>query len=188
LHRHLLQINPPKGTKTLLIFRINLQIIQASGKHFFWKKPLRCPKCGGIRLWGHGFVLRYFFGFVSGIWMKRWRCPDCRGVHTARPVQYSPGVQYPRHLQIRSVSAKLSGKNFLSCISRQIQQHWKKVFYRKSRQNSNWPKPLDFLQSRLESGQFHLTKRIIYYETAFAHGSAYLPFALTAVRHAHKLE
>lgn len=179
---------PQRGQKTLLLFRINLIIIQESGKSFSWKKPLCCPKCGSPRLWGHGFVLRYFFGFVSGIWMKRWRCPDCKGVHTARPVRYSPGVQYPRDIQIKSVLAKVSGNTFIPSVPRQVQQHWKHVFFRQLRQNSNWPAPLHFLHSLIESGQFHLTKQQMYRETSYPGVIPYLPFALTIERQAPKLE
>ena len=185
---YLPKINPQKGTKTILLFRINLTIIQASGKHFFWKKPSFCPKCGGLRLWGHGFVLRYFFGFASGIWMKRWRCPDCKGVHTSRPARYSPGIQYPRDFQIKSILSKLAGKPFLKQFSRQIQQHWRKLFARQMRQKSNWPDPLKFLSDQLESGQFNLTKRTIYREMISFSISPYLTFALTTKRRPFSLE
>ncbi len=84
----------PKGKNTILICRMDLEIIQAFGKHFKWKNPGICPNCIGARLWGHGFVLRYFAGFVCGLWMKRWRCPDCGSVHTVRPEEFSPCCKY----------------------------------------------------------------------------------------------
>lgn len=177
-----------KKTKTILLFRTDLEIIQEAGKNFFWKKPVNCPNCGISRLWGHGFVLRYFAGYASGIWMKRWRCAECHGVHTARPLQYSPGNQYPKRLQIKSLKAKLSGKTFLSEIPRQIQQHWRNLFLASSRQKQNWVNPLSFLKDQLKTGQFELTKRRIYCVTWPKAESPYLRFALTVKRRSVSLE
>ena len=71
----------PEGEKTLLMCRIDLEKIQGLGKQFPWKNPKNCPCCSASRLWGHGYVLRYFVGVALGLWMKRWRCPDCGAVH-----------------------------------------------------------------------------------------------------------
>jgi hypothetical protein len=87
-----------------------LEKLQELGKQFCWKKPDSCPECGSMRLWGHGFVLRQFVGFAQGLWMKRYRCPDCHAVHTCRPEQFLPGMQYPIQTQKSSLEAKLSRK------------------------------------------------------------------------------
>ena len=42
------------------------------------------------------YTLRYFQEYVAGLWIKRWRCPDCGAVHTARPADFIPGMQYPK--------------------------------------------------------------------------------------------
>jgi hypothetical protein len=173
---------------TLLLFRIDLKIIQEKEKDFFWKRPSCCPGCGSKRLWGHGFVLRYFFGSVFGIWMKRWRCPDCRAVHTARPVRYTPGVQYPRDLQIKSLMAKLSGNPFLKHIPRQVQQHWRKIFFRILHKTGNWTDPVSFLHSQLQSRQLWLIKRTIHCETWTSGAAPYLTLALTTKERPFKLE
>jgi hypothetical protein len=165
-----------------------LKIIQEKEKNFFWKSPSCCPGCGSKRLWGHGFVLRYFFGFIYGIWMKRWRCPDCKAVHTARPVEYTPGVQYPHDLQIKSLITKLSGEPFFKQIPRQIQQHWRKLFIQKLRQKNNWTDPVQFLHNQLQSGQFQLTKRTIHSETWTRAEAPYLKLALTTKIRPFKLE
>jgi hypothetical protein len=174
-----LQIYPRRVKKTLFICRIDLQKNQELEKQYPWKRPNICPCCKGCRLWGHGFVLRYFVGFATGLWMKRWRCPDCGAVHTARPEEYCPGVQYPRSLQQKSLTAKLSGKPFLSTLPRQVQQHWLKTFRFICRQTANWDNPLAVLRDLLRVGQFHLTKRRIYSARWLHIAAPYLSFALT---------
>jgi hypothetical protein len=165
--------------KTLLICRLNLQKIQELGKQFLWKHPKICPQCNGDRLWGHGFVLRYFISFVTGLWMKRWRCPDCGAVHTARPQQYSPGVHYPRDQQQTSITAKLKGQPFVKTIPRQVQQHWLKIFHHISKRTANWEAPDTVFKDLLQTGQFHLTKRRIYSASRPQTDAPYLSFALT---------
>jgi hypothetical protein len=184
----ILLINFPKGNKTLLLFRIDLKILKEKEKKFQWTKPSDCPVCGSNRLWGHGFVLRYFAGYVYGIWMKRWRCPECGAVHTARPVRYTPGVQYPQDLQIRSLMAKLSENPFPKQVPRQVQQHWRKIFFRELHKTGNWTDPVPFLHSQLQSGQFHLTKRTIHCETWLSAEAPYLTLALTTRMRPFKLE
>ncbi len=46
----------------------------SQGKLYPWPRPGWCPRCGSARLWGHGFVLRYFDGCGGAHPMKRWRC------------------------------------------------------------------------------------------------------------------
>jgi hypothetical protein len=77
----------------ILYLSVNLHKISTVGKKFHWQRPLPCPRCGGVRLWSHGYVERYFGRFAEQLWMKRWRCPDCRAVHTARPLEYWRGFQ-----------------------------------------------------------------------------------------------
>jgi len=111
--------------------------------------------------------------------MKRWRCPDCGAVHTTRPYQYCPGVQYPKKLQQMSISAKLAGKTFLKLIPRQVQQHWLKIFHRICRRTANWPDPDTVLQDFVRCDQFPLTKRRIYSANVPQSEDPYLTFALT---------
>lgn len=62
-----------------------LKDIFALGKDFPWERPAICPRCGHYRLWGHGFVQRYFRGFPSCLFLKCYRCPACHCVLTTRP-------------------------------------------------------------------------------------------------------
>ncbi|CAO0822078.1 hypothetical protein DFAR_2800039 [Desulfarculales bacterium] len=57
-------------------------------RRFPWPRPERCPRCGSVRLWGHGFVPAYFDEAPTAIWLRRFRCPDCRAVIRLRPRGY----------------------------------------------------------------------------------------------------
>jgi len=118
------KLPPKRRNKLLLLFRIDLQKIQELGKKYPWKKPKKCPSCNSIRLWGHGYVIRYFYKYTFGIWMKRWRCPDCGAVHAAKPCEYPPGFQYPAKIMKRTLLTKLGGEPFPGEIPRQNQQYW----------------------------------------------------------------
>ena len=178
----------PKEKKSILICRIDLEKVQESGKGFRWKNPGSCPKCNNTRLWGHGYVLRYFFGFTFGLWMKRWRCPECGSVHTARPKEYTPGMQYPTEKMRESLKAKLLGKPFLKTIPRQNQQHWIKTFLYRCRERSNWNDGVSILENCNKFDQLPVTKRRIYSVNWPAAVIPYLPFAVTVKKPHFKLE
>ena len=172
---------PPKRRNTLLLlFRIDLQNIQELGKEYPWEKPKICPSCKSMRLWGHGFVLRYFYNYVYGIWMKRWRCPDCGAVHTAKPCEYTPGFQYPKKIINRSLLIKLGGNPFPSDIPRQNQQYWMKALKFQSRQLENWLSLLKYFMTFIKSGQKQITFRLKYRRIYHDSDPPYLPFAVTA--------
>jgi hypothetical protein len=147
-----------------------------------------CPGCGGPRLWGHGYVLRYFFGFINGLWMKRWRCPDCGAVHSCRPEAYLPGMQYPQEIQRMSLEAKLAGKIFLTSLPRQNQQYWWKAFQRQCLETGNFNDLREFHVKNLALGQLWISKRRIYRASWLRAVTPYLPFALTVKKPLVKLE
>jgi hypothetical protein len=76
------------------------------------------------RLWGHGYVLRYFDGVSEGLWMKRWRCVECRAVHTMRPASHWRGFWASQLLIVFSLLQKELNSTWLSGIPRQRQQYW----------------------------------------------------------------
>lgn len=158
----------------ILIYRIDLEELQASGKDFPWKKPNSCPSCGGVRFWGHGFVLRYFHKYTAGMWLKRYRCPDCRAVHTVRPEEYSPGFQYPWKEIQSSLEQKLRGLKYRKDLSRQCQQYWMKAFQFQRTRFSNWP-----VTSSIPNSQKQVTFRLNYHEKLYATEPPSLPFAVT---------
>jgi hypothetical protein len=79
------------------------------GKLYTWPRPTSCPRCGSRRLWGHGYVRRYFDGLSEPLWIKRWRCPDCGGVHTCRPDSHWRRFLAPIAVIMASLVGKITG-------------------------------------------------------------------------------
>lgn len=72
---------------------VKLNAICALGRDYPWPRPEGCLRCGGCRVWGHGYVGRYFDGFDQRLLLRCYRCPECRCVMTPRPVGYVRRVQ-----------------------------------------------------------------------------------------------
>ena len=170
----LLNPKPPEGGTLILIIRLCMEKLQVLGKDFPWEKPERCPECGSIGLWGHGYVLRYFHEIVTGLWIKRYRCPDCHAVHTLRPFDYSPGFQYSWTTIQNSIQEKKNGSNFLKTVSRQCQQYWFKAYRFQQKRQRNFTVSYD-----IPSSQKDVTFRINYHEIPCTEDPPYLPFAVT---------
>ncbi len=101
-----------------------MAVLKEKHKNYVWRKPRRCPSCQSFRIWGHGYVLRYFDEFPEGLYLKRFRCPECGAVHTARPVAYFPRFQSTATEIYRSLSHKLESHTWFTSFSRQRQQYW----------------------------------------------------------------
>jgi len=54
---HVFPSHPPNNGILILHVRVDEKRLRENGKLYPW--PRRCPRCGG-RLWGHGYVPRYF--------------------------------------------------------------------------------------------------------------------------------
>ncbi len=96
------------------------------GKKYPWPRPARCLSCKSSRLWGHGYVRRYFEGFVHPLWIRRLRCPDCRTVYTLRPDLFYRGFRYSVRTILSSLMAKITDGWWLPSLPRQNQQYWYK--------------------------------------------------------------
>jgi len=103
------------------------------GKSYPWPRPPCCPRCEGRRLWGHGYVERYFDGYDERLPMKRWRCVECGAVHTMRPASHWRGFWATIVLIMSSLRAKGEGRRWLSQVARQRQQYWWRGFQRQRR-------------------------------------------------------
>ena len=77
-------------------------------------------------MWGHGYVQRYFEGFVHPLWIRRLRCPDCRTVYTLRPDLFYRGFRYSVRTILSSLMAKITDGWWLPSLPRQNQQYWYK--------------------------------------------------------------
>lgn len=102
-----------------------LKEIYEQGRDYPWKRPDACPRCRHVRVWGHGFVSRYFDGFVSCLSLKCYRCSDCGCVITVRPATHFSRIR----------SCKETIRSFLlyrhtqrlwppSPLSRSRMRHW----------------------------------------------------------------
>ena len=123
--------------------------IMSQGKLFPWPRPGSCPRCGGKRLWGHGFVPRYFDGLPEAVWVKRWRCPDCGAVHTCRPASHWRRFLAPIVVILASLSAKLAGLRWQRTESRQRQQYWQRGYVIQRRFDGLPPATIDDLLASL---------------------------------------
>jgi len=110
----------------------NLNEIFDQGRNFKWIKPCKCPRCGSVRLWGHGFVLAYFDGFSQGLLLRRFRCADCNCI-----IRMKPGGYFPRFragiAKIRTcLCLRLLTGNWCKDLSRSRQRHWLAALKRRS--------------------------------------------------------
>ena len=103
---------------------VNVKDIFKQGKNYPWSKPEKCPSCKSHRLWGHGYVGRYFEGFNEPLWLKRYRCPDCFAVHTCKPNGFFPGFRYSVKIIIHCILNKLNYGRWFVSTPRQNQQYW----------------------------------------------------------------
>ncbi len=98
------------------------------GKSYAFPKPERCLRegCGSSRIWGHGFVPRYFDGYAKPLWFRRWRCPDCGCVYTIQHAGYWPR----HHTPIQTIAFGLTYRIMHGFwdktlgLTRQRQGHW----------------------------------------------------------------
>lgn len=91
-------------------------------------------------------------------------------------------------MQQESLRAKLAGKPFLPGFSRQVQQHWKRVFNELCRAETNWISTDEQRQLAAGVSQTGITKRRIHRESLPHAEPPYLPFALTVKMPAFSLE
>jgi len=122
----------PKNIPTLILFiAAKIKDIFRHGRRFPWPKPELCPRCNQSAVWGHGYVLAYFDGFVEGIFLKRYRCPGCGCVLRLRPVGYLSRFQAPIDT-IRSIlSYCLNYGRWPPGVSRCRSGHWLRALRRK---------------------------------------------------------
>ena len=159
----------------ILYLSVDFSKIQTFGKAYRWPRPRRCPRCDGYRVWGHGYVNRYFDGVFTSLPMKRWRCPDCRAVHTMRPDTHWRGFWASESIILSSIDYKESAGCWLGEISRERQQYWFRGF-QKQRQFDGPPRTLGKLVSqRIIAATHSLTHREI---TVYKH-PPYRIFAFT---------
>lgn len=104
------------------------------GRKCPFPRPRLCLRegCGSSRIWGHGFVERYFDCCDSPVELRRWRCPDCGAVYTMRPFGYWPRHHAPILIILKSLCHRMLrgfwGKAL--GLTRQRQSHWLRALKR----------------------------------------------------------
>jgi hypothetical protein len=86
---------PIRENRFLILFvEVCVKTLVGLGRQYPWEKPKQCPKCQGVRLWGHGYVEAYFDEAGSRcVFLKRYRCPQCGVVIRLRPSGYWRRIQ-----------------------------------------------------------------------------------------------
>jgi hypothetical protein len=125
--------NQYRSINLIVYLSVDFKSLRSCGKEYRWPRPRRCPRCGGGRLWGHGYVDRYFDGEPEAVPMKRWRCPECAAVHTMRPGGHWRGFWASWSVILCSVAGKAAGLKWLPTVSRQRQQYWWRGYLCQSR-------------------------------------------------------
>lgn len=167
--------------KLLLYVRLKLKKLQECGKDFPWEKPHYCPSCRGKRLWGHGYVLRYFSTVQEGIYLKRWRCPECGAVHAVRPEGFLPRIMTPIREIHTVLVKKITGGTFTSNLSRQSQQYWWKGFKFQYDRQKRKSSRIEFLKRKLNDHGIFTGKSLKYRVIQGRWNLPYLTFALTCI-------
>ena len=94
------------------------------GRNYQWPKPSCCPRCQHYKVWGHGFVERFFDYFSSSLPVKRFRCNNCGCVICCRPASHFDRVQSSS----KSIKARLAHRiiqgRWPPGISNSRQRHW----------------------------------------------------------------
>jgi hypothetical protein len=118
----------------ILYSAVDVKELYRLGRHYPWERPQKCLSCGG-RIWGHGFVSRYFEPFAGVFWIRCYRCPDCTTVYTMRPSLYLRGFRYELCLILSCLFHRVITTRWQQNVCRQLQQAWWKNLYRAASQN-----------------------------------------------------
>jgi len=111
--------------------KITLRKISEEGKNHKWGTCI-CIKCNR-KMWGHGFVTRYFSVILNSIYVKRYRCPDCRSVVSTRPEGHWPHIRSSIVFIYHALHSRISTGQWPPDIPRQRRGHWLRRFSIKAR-------------------------------------------------------
>ena len=124
----------PRNKVLILFVEVCVKRLVGLGRKYPWEKPERCPKCGGVRVWGHGYVTAYFDEAGSqSVDLKRYRCPECRVVIRVRPVGYWRRIQAAVAAVRRCVMDRLEKGRWPPGSNPARQRHWLRALKRQVR-------------------------------------------------------
>lgn len=110
-----------------------LKDVFLKGKEYPWPKPSQCPKCGNMRVWGHGFVLAWFDECTSLIYLRRYRCPECHCVIRLKPQGYFERFHCLAETIRTVISRRIETGRWPGGFSRSRQGHWLRALMRKAK-------------------------------------------------------
>lgn len=127
-----------------------LKELAERGDAFKWIRP-KC-ECGGLRVWGHGRVSRYFPGLRTPLRVQRFRCADCEVVFTCRPATIWPRFLSFILVVIDALIARLEARCWPVAVPRQRGGHWLRRLTEELLARGYRGDPLDWLRRcRIES-------------------------------------
>jgi hypothetical protein len=112
----------------ILPVHVCLEELSVEEKEYKWIKPEVCPCCESQRIWGHGYRLTQFVGFVVALWLKRYRCDSCGKVVTVRPSGFLERYQSSTKDIAETLREKLSCFRWPSSQPRQRAGQWLRRF------------------------------------------------------------
>lgn len=136
---------------------VNVKGLFELGTLYPWPRPNRCRLCGSRRIWGHGYVPRYFEGFILPLWIRRLRCPDCGTVYTLRPDGFVRGFRY----SLATIVLSLAEAVIPPRASRQARQYWLRALRFQASRTANVLRPdMDTLHALLSRGLIPFTRSV----------------------------
>lgn len=111
-----------------LFFMVCIKEILEQGRGYSFPRPGHCLKegCGSSRIWGHGYVGVWLYGYESLVYLRRWRCVDCGCVYTIRPADCWPRHRTPIIIILKRLSHRLCEGVWDRSrgVTRQAQGNW----------------------------------------------------------------
>jgi len=109
-----------------------LNEILEKGRDYSWEKPSHCPRCNMFRLWGHGFVTKFYDNFAQALFLRRYRCPDCGCVILMKPYGYFRRFQAPIETIRHCISERIKTGRWPPGLAGPRQRHWLRALKRKA--------------------------------------------------------
>jgi hypothetical protein len=107
---------------------LRIKEIYERGRDYTFPRPGHCLKegCRSNRIWGHGYVGVWFYGYKLPVYLRRWRCADCGCVYTIRPADCWPRHRTPIIIILRRLKHRLSEGvwDISHGVTRQAQGNW----------------------------------------------------------------
>lgn len=104
--------------------QVDMEMLSQLGKEYEWERPPCCLKCHSTRVWGHGFVRRFFEGFAEALLFWRIRCEDCRCVMQVKPLGFLKWLQTPLQMILDALDTKIETTRWPTWCPRQRGGHW----------------------------------------------------------------